>query len=287
MSHDLLILDCNYLCRRAQYTTGALEHNGQKTGTIFGFLRDLIRLHLGRFPNRKPIFCFDSKSSKRSVYLPTYKKDRSERVSKMSPEERAMEDEFHRQVADLRREHLVDLGFRNIAMRDGYEADDLIAHFARRVTDDQHCVIVSSDHDLFQLLAPNVEIWNPAKDFVHSIQWFQKEFGLEPSQWAKVKAIAGCHTDNVPGVSGVGEVTAAKYLRGELTKKSDAWKNIRNARQQINDNKILVELPFPGLRTIELKEDRVTLDDWGFVLNRLGCFSLKDEVPGLKKHLGR
>ena len=55
-----------------------------------------------------------------------------------------------------------------------------------------------------------------------------EKYRIKPFEWHKVKAIAGCSSDNVKGVAGVGEITAIKYLKGELKKESKAHQNIIN-----------------------------------------------------------
>lgn len=68
-----------------------------------------------------------------------------------------------------------------------------------------------------------------------------------------VKAIAGCKTDEVPGVERVGEVTAIKFIKGELKDSTKAYLNIINSYPIIERNTRLVVLPFLGTPTFKIR----------------------------------
>lgn len=73
-----------------------------------------------------------------------------------------------------------------------------------------------------------------------------------------MKALAGCTGDNVKGISGVGEITAAKWFAGTLNPTSKAYQDINDQLEVHNDNLPLVRLPFPGLELPGLRDDEVT-----------------------------
>ncbi|MDY6952482.1 MAG: DNA polymerase I [Thermodesulfobacteriota bacterium] len=96
----------------------------------------------------------------------------------------------------------------------GYEADDIIGTLALAAEKKGFRVImVTGDKDFKQLVSPQTSIWDPMKDRTIDYQGLKKAFGLEPSQWIDVMALAGDTSDNIPGVPGIGEKTALGLIR--------------------------------------------------------------------------
>ena len=96
---------------------------------------------------------------------------------------------------------------------DGYEADDLIATYARMAVEaGATCTIVSSDKDLMQLIRPGVEMMDPIKKTKLGPEAVMEKFGVTPDKVVDVQALAGDSTDNVPGVPGIGVKTAAQLI---------------------------------------------------------------------------
>lgn len=267
-----LILDVNYLCWRAFHSTGHLSYQDVRTGVIYGLLRDVVDLKQ-RLDANHLVFCFDSQYSKREQILPTYKSTRREQRKKDPEEKELARFEMIRQVQKLRKEYLRRIGFSNILIQKGYEADDMIAMAVDHVESRGHTsTIVSSDQDLFQLLSGSTRIWKPSK--LITIQSFTQEYKISPREWHIVKAIAGCKTDDVPGVRGVGEKTAIKYVLGELEESSTKYQSIHSTRKFWRKNFDLVRLPFEGCRPVQLKPDSCTKEGWMGVLQELGIKSL-------------
>ncbi len=96
---------------------------------------------------------------------------------------------------------------------EGYEADDLIATYAKQAAArGSKVTIVSSDKDLMQLVGDGIEMWDPMKNqSIHHDQVMEK-FGVPPEKVVDVQALAGDSTDNVPGVPGIGIKTAAQLI---------------------------------------------------------------------------
>src|SRR5215510_8317654 len=95
----------------------------------------------------------------------------------------------------------------------GYEADDLIATYARMALEaGATCTIVSSDKDLMQLIRPGVEMMDPIKKTKLGPEAVMEKFGVTPDKVVDVQALAGDSTDNVPGVPGIGVKTAAQLI---------------------------------------------------------------------------
>jgi DNA polymerase-1 len=95
----------------------------------------------------------------------------------------------------------------------GFEADDLIATYARLAVEaGATCTIVSSDKDLMQLIRPGVEMMDPIKKTKIGPAEVMEKFGVAPNKVVDVQALAGDSTDNVPGVPGIGVKTAAQLI---------------------------------------------------------------------------
>jgi len=96
---------------------------------------------------------------------------------------------------------------------EGYEADDLIATYARLAVEaGGTCTIISSDKDLMQLVRPGVEMFDPIKQKKLGPDAVFEKFGVTPDKVVDVQALAGDSTDNVPGAPGIGIKTAAQLI---------------------------------------------------------------------------
>jgi DNA polymerase-1 len=266
MKTPWLLLDCNYLAWRAFHSMGSLSFKEIQTGVVYGVLREVLSLQ-ETFGTRRIAFCFDRGMLLRKIDYPGYKARRTK-------DKRDEEDhkEVRKQVNLLRTKYLPLIGFRNLFSQSGYEADDVIAGIVEpRPT--KNFIVVSSDKDLYQLLSPRVTIWNPHKKERITEGKLREEFGIGPSQWADVKAIAGCVSDEVEGVRGIGEKTAAKFLRGEL-QTGKQFDLIVKGNSIWRRNLGIVRLPYPGLRDFQLVKDEVTGEGWQAIIDLLGMRSL-------------
>ena len=274
MNRRYLILDCNYLAHRAKHVFGDLSHEGSMTGVIYGFLKDLLILS-ERFNTQRFIFCWDSKSSKREKIYPLYKANRT--AIEYTKEEQEFYKAFQNQMYLLRTEYLPTIGFKNIFYQEGYEADDIMAAIVKDIIPKlEEAVIVTADQDLFQCLRSNISIYNAATHEELTLRRFKKAYHIKPKQWAKVKAIAGCTTDNVKGIVGVGEITAIKYLRDRLKESTKKYKDIQIGWKSIVlRNRALVELPFKGTKTPKLVQDSISQKGWNIVTKKLGMKSIR------------
>ncbi len=269
-----LVIDSSNLAWRAFYAMGRdLSWQGVQTGVLFGFFRDIISLRT-LFGESQFVFCFDMGRSLRALKDPGYKGDRERKYEGMDQGTLRSHSEMRQQLASLRVSYLPDLGFQNVFSQDGYEADDLIAVVAQRGGAGEEFILVSSDKDLYQLLDDRVSVYNPHSKAVINKASFEDEWGLCPSQWVEVKAMAGCPTDCVPGIKGVGEKTAAKYLRGSLGVKTKAYQRIQDNQSLVDWNRELVRLPCPGVRLPQLRDDRTDMQSWMDVMQKLGMKSL-------------
>ncbi len=272
-SRTWLVLDISNLAHRAFHTTGELEYGGDGTGVLFGIFRDILSL-IELHGTRDIVFCFDGGYRQRKIIYPGYKQNRKSSFSEMDDDEIVARNSLRRQIRRLRDKYLPRIGFQNILWEEDYEADDLIAKVCDDSFADEMMVVVSSDQDLWQLIAPNVICWNPITKKSITKESFEKEWGISPSMWSHIKAIAGCKSDDVPGVKGVGEKTAAKFLTGKLKESTKAYQAIIGSNKRIDCNLELTRLPMPGLPEYELADDSVSRKKWDEVMSELGMKSL-------------
>ena len=241
----IAFIDCNNLAHRAYHTTGDLSHGGNPTGVIFGFFNQVFNF-VRKHPGCELVFCWDSQKSLRKEFYPDYKKRRVP----ITPQEIETRAELYAQLDTLRAEVLPALGWGSCVWhREGYEADDLIA-WGVYAAWDRHVYMVTGDQDLYQALEDGgttaAVIYSPSSHDIYSERDFRAEYKVTPEQWPMVKAIAGCSSDNVEGVKGVGESTAIKYINGTLKPSTQAYKAIVQAKSAglTERNLRLVKLPY-------------------------------------------
>jgi len=269
-----IVLDCNYLGYQAMYTMRDLKFGDTPTGVTYGFLARLLSL-AWMFRTNDIVFCWDSKHSIRRKKHDFYKRHR--RTRELTKAERIAMQQTYKQFNTLRREILPAIGFRNVFVQRGCEADDLMAKLVDSCLGDY--ILVSSDEDLYQLLRPYVRIYNPSAKRMITTRSFRKKYHIRPEQWPLVKAIAGCKSDEVPGVNGVGEVFACRYIRGRLEPKSKVVQKLRTRESEdiIERNLWLVTLPLPATKALELQRNEFDMDGLVSVCTELGMASFLDE----------
>lgn len=276
-----LIIDANYVAHRSYHTMGELSFNDIATGTIFGFFQHVTALK-DLFCTEQIIFCFDSRKSKRLKLLPTYKSSRRQAHAEYDEEKKAAHLELYRQIDDLCEKHLPALGFANVFRQDGYESDDLIAAVCQTsLPKGDFKIIVSADKDLWQCLNEVTTCYNPQTKQSTTAYSFQSKWGVYPSQWPDVKAIAGCPTDDIDGIKGVGEVSAAKYLLDKLKKSSDRYKDIESNEGQAlwRFNLQLTTLPMEGCIPPTIGKDTLSKEKWDAFAQSLGFKKLRSMMP--------
>jgi 5'-3' exonuclease len=274
MKRRFLILDSNYLAHRAKHIFGELSDKGSATGVVYGFLKDILILR-ERFDTDRFIFCWDYGYNLRYKVYPKYKQNR--KPKDYNKDEQEFEDAFQLQVNQLREIYLDTIGYKNIFYQEGYESDDVMAMVCQTLVPDlEEGIIVTADKDLLQLIRKNIKWYNPRTKELMSRVKFTKTYGISPRKWAKVKAIAGCTSDNVKGIEGVGDKTALQYLKGNLKKTTKAYKNIKVGwKSVVLRNRPLVELPYKGTKPVRLVEDKVTQKGWDKVTKTLGMRSIR------------
>lgn len=279
----IIIVDSNSVCHRAKHSMGDLSWEDKKVGVIFGFVYQILVL-AKKFESNRFVFAWDSSghSVRRSVF-PEYK---SGRRKEKTPEEKELDDIAYDQFNIVRNVVLPEIGFVNNFWQDGFEADDIIASIVK--SNKEEMVIISSDEDLYQLLSEGVFLYSLKKKQEYTVSNLWKEHHVSPIDWVDVKAIAGCSSDNIPGIQGVAEKTACKYLNRQLPIHLSAYKSIKAGKDIIDRNMKLVTLPFPGTKVFPLDFSK-TLSVKGFlsICGRFGfeSFTYKDNLSQWKKYV--
>jgi len=272
-----LLVDTTYLCHRAYHSTGHLMYESQATGVAYGIVQTIEQLHDMFLPS-KTILAFDNRGSLRRQIYPEYKGNR--RKEEYTEEEKESQKIFFDQVKQLQQEYLPMMGFNNIISDKGYEADDVIAKAAQTLPKGVTGIIVTADNDLYQCISDNVHFYNPNKKSLINLRHFKEEWGIEPCLWASVKALAGCNSDNIKGIQGVGEKTAARWYNGTLSQGTKTWHKISENLDIHNENIKLTKLPFEGYELPELHEDEVTMTKKNKLKVKLG---MKRKAPRRKE----
>lgn len=264
----VVIVDCNAVCYAAYYTAGNLSYGGQDTGIIYSFFSQIQ--HVCKAVQAAHVaFCWDSRQSRRKLLFPEYKSNRK----KDDPQLLRALGQFKR----LRKDVLPRLNFRNCFHCTGFEADDLIASLCLHdaPTEDVEYIILSGDQDLYQLLSPRVSMYKLGKSGRrYTLADFMQEFGIPVSRWSEVKAIAGCTSDAIRGIPGIGEKRAIQFYQGKCPVVwCDKIKSIEGLRIR-RRNRPLVTLPLEG--TPELHFDwskKPSFAEWISLCEELGFSS--------------
>jgi DNA polymerase I len=172
------------------------------------FVKDGV---LGQMPTHLAIIFDKSENSFRKALYPAYKANRSEPPEDLVPQ------------FPLMRETVKAFGLIPVE-QDTYEADDLIATYARQAVDaGAEVLIISADKDLMQLIEPGVAMYDPASGQAGAKGAREERkigrdevieyFGVPPEKVVDVQALAGDSTDNVPGAPGIGIKTAAQMIQ--------------------------------------------------------------------------
>jgi DNA polymerase-1 len=254
-----LVIDSLSLAYRSVYSMPELSFNKNPVSVLYGFMLQLLKL-AEKFNTNQFIFVWDSRKSYRKMECSTYKQ------REITDDKKELIEKARIQFENLRKDVLPSMGFKNNYIQPGYEADDLIAFIIFRFPEEY--TIVSKDEDLFQLLYSgrkgcSVQLYNLTSIITEFD--FKRIYGIEPRKWCDVKGLAGCPSDTVPGIPGVGKDTAIKYLTGILKdgKTKDKIES-EEGKKIFRDCFKLVALPYVGEISIDVKnpveDDLYSLD---------------------------
>lgn len=271
-----VVFDVSYLAHRAFHSMGNLSHDDIPTAVAYGVFQSIETIQrYWETPTSHMIFTFDKGPLKRQDLFAGYKQRRRDQRESSKDKEREHQI-INSQIDRLHEEILPRIGFVNNFRFKGYEADDIIAVVCKKL-EDAAVMIVSTDKDLYQLLSKKHYMWNLNTQETFTLKKFQTQFGIEPLEWRAVKAIAGCSSDNIPGVHGVGEATAIKWLKNE--KISDKRRKDIEAAKKSGDLKLywkLVRLPFDSdlMSEVKIGENRVKQSTIDAAFHSLGIKSI-------------
>ena len=257
----LVLLDGHSLAYRAFFALPAENFStttGQPTNAVYGFTAMLINVLRDERPTHVAVAFDRSEPTFRHEQYVEYKANRKETPT-----------DFKGQLS-LIFEVLDALGVPRLSVA-GYEADDLIATLATQASErGMNVLIVSGDRDVLQLVNDHVTVLMTRRGISDMTRFtpaaVHEKYGLTPAQYPDYAALRGDPSDNLPGIPGVGEKTAAKWVAEfgslqELVDKVDQVKgragdNLRENLGNVLRNRQLTEL----LRDVPLE---VTPPDLG------------------------
>ena len=289
----IILVDGNNLLFRSYFATaytGNIMRNkdGFPTNGLYGFVNMMNKIITEENP-KYIMVAFDIGKTFRHDKYAEYKGGRNE-----TPDELKIQFPVAKKILNA-------MGIKYFEI-EGYEADDIIGTFAKKVdeTEGYIATIVSSDKDLLQLISDKVEVkLLKTKDHIRMTkEEFKNTYGLEPIRMIDLKSLMGDSSDNIPGVKGIGEKTALKLLQdyGSLDNIYDNIDNIKGALKNklIEDHEnayksydlatIYREVPIDtNFDNLIYKKEHT--DDLINIYNDLGFYSLlkKENVPTEEK----
>ena len=240
----LFLIDAHALCYRSFFAVKSLTTSyGQPTNAVVGFLNTLKKI-LKDYQPEYIAACFDvGKKTHRQEKFSEYKVNRP-----------SMPDDLISQIPLIKQLVLAhNIPFFEL---EGFEADDVIATISRKAAKkDVEVMIVSGDKDMVQLVDDHIKIFDYRKGEIIDTQKVEEIYGFKPERMVDYIGLAGDKTDNIPGVMGVGKVTATQLIQsyGDL-------ENILKNLDQLKSQKISEKIKDQKDQAIMSKELAV-LDD--------------------------
>ena len=214
MNRRILLIDGHSLAYRAFYAL-PLENfstsTGQHTNAIYGFASMLLNLIRDEKPTHIAAAFDVSRKTFRTEAFPEYKANRAK-----TP------DEFRSQITYIN-ELLEAFRIKSYEC-EGFEADDILASIVAKDGGESEVLICTGDRDAFQLVTEKVTVLYPKKGVTDLARMNPdaviEKYGLTPEQYPDFAALRGDPSDNLPSIPGVGEKTAAKWIKefGSLKK---------------------------------------------------------------------
>ncbi|HON44376.1 MAG TPA: DNA polymerase I [Planctomycetota bacterium] len=219
MSQTLYILDGHAYTYQAFYAIKELyAPDGTPSNAIYGFLRMLDKLIREKEPTSVAV-CFD-------CHAPVF---RNELYKEYKSTRKPMPEEMRGQIPMLQ-EILQNYGI-PIFLKEGYEADDVIATLAYEVSqwENWHVYICTPDKDAVQILTQHISQYDPKKDEVFTYDQVYEKYGIPIENFIEYFALLGDTSDNIPGVRGIGPKNAAKLI--------NQFQTLENLYEKINQVK--------------------------------------------------
>ena len=247
----LLLVDGNYYVYRSFYAIRNLSNSrGEPTNAIYGFVKALRKMVQDLRPTHAAVAWDEGLPVRRTTLQPAYKAQRPDMPELMRPQ------------IEILRGLTPHMGFVGLGCPNT-EADDLMATYTRLAQPTgMEVILATNDKDLMQLVGPGVSVYSTNKSDLRTpgdpfallgTEEVTERWGVRPEQIGDVLALTGDAVDNIPGISGVGAKTAARWIRarGSLDALLADLESIGNPRvretlrtgmQQIADNREMVRL---------------------------------------------
>jgi DNA polymerase I len=231
MSDELFLIDGNSLAYRAFFALpeSIATSTGVPTNAIFGFASMLVKI-LTDYGPKATVVVWDAGYTGRKEIYPEYKAGRSSRPDLLKEQW----PHFEPLVAAF--------GYKNLRV-EGFEADDVIASIAHRATAQTPPIpvmVVTGDRDAYQLVDDHTRIMTTSRGItdtkVYDIQGVIDRYGIAPELVPDFIGLKGDTSDNIPGVPGIGDKTAAELLQrfGSLESVLDSIDEISGAKRKEN-----------------------------------------------------
>ncbi len=225
MKDRMILIDGPSLIYRAFYAISNMTTSrGEPTGAIYGFCKMLMNIMKDMSPEYA-LIAFDAPG-------PTF---RHEEYEGYKETRKKMPDDLVSQIVYIK-EILKGLGIKTYEL-DKYEADDIIGTFTKIADkNDASSTIITGDRDLLQLLSSNTEVVLCKRGITdikrYDVSSFKKEYGFLPEKLVDYKALMGDQSDDIPGVRGIGKITASKLItsHGDLDNLFNKIKEIDKTR---------------------------------------------------------
>jgi 5'-3' exonuclease len=265
----LLLIDGHYYVYRSYHAIQSLTNSrGEPTNAIFGFVKTVRKMLKDLRPDLAAVFWDDGLPAKRVALQPTYKQQREAMPDKMIPQ------------LDFIREFCAPMGLASIAKPDT-EADDLMACYAIAAGSKRlETILATNDKDLFQLVNDSVKVYSTNKSDLKNpkdphallgVAEVTRKWGVPPECIGEVLALTGDSVDNIPGIDGIGQKTAAHLIGefgtiGQLFENLDRIQNMKLKeklaanREKIKQNREMVRLELDHELPVPLTELKIRPD---------------------------
>ena len=256
----LLLFDGNALVHRAFHAIPLLtvSKTGEIVNAVQGFASTLLKV-LNEIKPTHWAIAFDRPTPTfRHEIFEDYKAQRPK-----APEEL---------VSQIKRVHqLVDTFNIPTFEIDGYEADDVLGTLSRQAAQQNaDTLIVTGDNDILQVVSPSTKVMSPRRSFSDTVIYdeagVEQKYGISPTQLADFKSLTGDPSDNIPGIPGIGDKTAAKLLR-----QFDSLEGIYTHIDEVAPEKLQALLRDYKERALQNKELATIVIDVPITLNLDAC----------------
>ena len=297
ISNRIIIIDAYNLFTRHYVAHPGMSKNGDQVGGVVGFFNNTLRLVERINPERVYIVWEGGGSQRKRAIYKDYKQGR--RPVKMNRYYEDIPDSLENRNFQI--QTLVSLISKFPITQiyvEGSEADDAIGYMVKYKLSKQNSIIVSSDHDFYQLVNKKTIIWSPTlKGFVDTSKVIER-FGIHPNNFCLAKSISGDSSDNIPGIKGVSYKTLAKYFPKFTEEKDylldDFFDDVKELKQTkklkilerlscifeentVRRNWKLVHLDVGNIAHHQIKKIDQKIENYDFAMNNIGAHKLLNE----------